>query len=166
MTVDIWEPDINELKKHPGYVPTTQNYKDRPNVVGFQKGKGSGRSLLFNGHVDVIPPGPLSAWEHNPWSGEVENGKLYGRGSSDMKSGLAAMTMALDAIIESGITLKGNVILEYTIDEEFTGNGTLACVQRGYKADCGIVCESSSLKVQPASIGRICARARSIVRRP
>lgn len=110
---------------------------------------------MFNGHVDVIPPGPLDAWRHDPWGGEVEGGRVYGRGASDMKSGLAAMTMALDAIIASAVELKGDVILEYTVDEERSGNGTLACILRGYHADAGISCETSSLRVQPASIGRI-----------
>jgi len=155
LSVDVWEPDINELNKHPAYVPTSNDYKNRPNVVGVKKGKGKGRSLLLNGHVDVIPPGSLDAWTKSPWSAKVENGAIYGRGSSDMKSGLAAMTMALDAVIKSKIALKGDVILEYTVDEELSGNGTLASVLRGYKADAGISCETSSLRVQPASIGRI-----------
>jgi len=155
LSVDVWEPDVNELRKHLGYVPVTNDYKNRPNVVGVKMGKGKGKSLLFNGHVDVIPPGSLDAWRYKPWGGEVKHGRIYGRGSSDMKSGLAAMTMALDAIIKSETELKGDVILEYTVDEELSGNGTLACVLRGYKADAGISCETSSLRVQPASIGRI-----------
>jgi acetylornithine deacetylase len=72
-----------------------------------------------------------------------------------MKSGLAAMTMALDSLIRLDIRLKGDVILEYTMDEELSGNGTLACVMKGYSADAGICCETSSLHVQPACIGRI-----------
>lgn len=155
LSVDVWEPDINELKRHPGYVTVAGNYENRPNVVGIQKGKGDGKSLLLNGHVDVIPPGPLDAWKYHPFSGEIEGNKVYGRGASDMKSGLAAMTMALDAILKSEIRLKGEVILEYTVDEEISGNGTLACILRGYKADAGISCETSSLRVQPASIGRM-----------
>ena len=155
LSVDVWEPDINELKRHPGYVPVAGDYKNRPNVVGIQKGEGDGNSLLLNGHVDVIPPGSLDAWRHNPWSGEIRGGRVYGRGASDMKSGLAAMTMALDAIAKSEIRLKGDVILEYTVDEELSGNGTLSCILRGYKADAGISCETSGLRVQPASIGRI-----------
>jgi acetylornithine deacetylase len=72
-----------------------------------------------------------------------------------MKSGLAAMTCAVEALRDLRITLKGDVFLEYTVDEEATGNGTLACVQRGYRADAGICCETSSLHVQPACIGRM-----------
>lgn len=72
-----------------------------------------------------------------------------------MKSGAAAMTMALRALQQSGIRLRGDVTAEYVMDEELTGNGTLACVLRGYYADAGICCETSSMCVQPASIGRI-----------
>ncbi|WP_333686418.1 M20/M25/M40 family metallo-hydrolase, partial [Mitsuokella jalaludinii] len=82
-------------------------------------------------------------------------GKMYGRGTSDMKSGAAAMTMAIRAIQACGIRLKGDLIVEYVMDEELTGNGTLACVMKGYKADAGICCETSSMCVQPGSIGRI-----------
>jgi len=155
LKVDIWEPDLKMLKKHPAYLPSEQGYKDRPNVVGIYKGIGRGRSLLFNGHVDVIPPGPLESWELLPWGGQIQKNRLYGRGASDMKSGLAAMTMAVDVLLRLNVKLKGDVILEYTVDEEATGNGTLACVVRGYKADGGICCETSSLHVQPACIGRI-----------
>ena len=152
--VDVWEPDLEELKKHPGYVPVTAGYRDRPNVVGVYKGSGGGRSLLFNGHVDVIPVEPLSAWDRSPW-GEVEGEKVYGRGSSDMKSGLASLTMALKAVLDLGVHLKGDVTSEYVVDEELSGNGTLACILRGYRADGGISCETSNLNVQPACIGRI-----------
>ena len=155
LEVDMWEPDHEELKKHPAYVNVESGYTKRPNVVGIHKGVGEGRSLLFNGHVDVIPPGPADAWSYGPFSAETHDGRLYGRGASDMKSGLAAMTMALDSLIKAGIRLKGDVILEYTMDEELSGNGTLACVMKGYKADAGICCETSSLHVQPACIGRI-----------
>jgi acetylornithine deacetylase len=155
LQVDMWEPDHEALKKHPAYLHSEKGYQGRPNVVGIYKGTGKGRSLLFNGHVDVIPPGPLEAWEHPPWAGEIQENRLYGRGASDMKSGLAAMTMALEALIQLNVKLKGDVILEYTMDEEATGNGTLACVVKGYRADAGICCETSSLHVQPACIGRI-----------
>jgi len=155
LIVDMWEPDHEELKKHPAYVPVERGYMDRPNVVGIYKGTANGKSLLFNGHVDVITPGSLDAWGHQPWAGDIEGDRLYGRGASDMKSGLVAMTMALDSLIRLNIRLKGDVILEYTVDEEQSGNGTLACVMKGYRADAGICCETSSLHVQPACIGRV-----------
>lgn len=153
--VDVFEPDLEELQKHPAFVKPQQGYKDRPNVVGVLKGSGEGKSLLFNGHIDVIPAGAPDNWQHDPWGAEISNGKMYGRGTSDMKSGAAAMTMAVAAVRGSGIRLKGDIISEYVVDEELTGNGTLACVMKGYKADAGICCETSSMCVQPGSIGRI-----------
>ena len=155
LEVDLWEPDHEELKKHPAYVAVERGYEKRPNLVGICRGEGGGKSLLFNGHVDVIPSGPPDAWSFDPFSAETQDNRIYGRGSSDMKSGLAAMTTALESLIQTGIRLKGDVILEYVMDEELSGNGTLACVMRGYQADAGICCETSSLHVQPACIGRI-----------
>ena len=155
LAVDLFVPSLEELQKHPAYVAPAQPYEGRPDVVGTLKGAGGGRSLLFNGHIDVIPEGSLDNWQHDPWSADIADGKMYGRGTSDMKSGAAAMTMAIRAIQACGIRLKGDLIVEYVMDEELTGNGTLACVMKGYKADAGICCETSSMCVQPGSIGRI-----------
>lgn len=152
---DVFVPSVQELEKHPAYVKSAPDYAGRPNVVGTLKGAGDGRSLLFNGHIDVIPEGAAENWEHGPWSADLCDGKIYGRGTADMKSGVAAMTMAVRAVQACGLKLKGDVTLEYVMDEELSGNGTLACVMKGYKADAGICCETSSMKVQPGSIGRI-----------
>ncbi len=70
-----------------------------------------------------------------------------------MKSGLASMTMAVEALLRSGLKTKGDVILEYVVDEEYSGNGTLSCIQRGFKADAGISCEAGDLEIQPATTG-------------
>ncbi len=153
--VDVFEPEWEALKRHPAYIPVPRDYRGRPNVVATLKGRGGGRSLLLNGHVDVIPAAAQDAWQHGPWSADLVDGRVYGRGASDMKAGLAAMTMAVEAIVRSGVELAGDVILEYVVDEELSGHGTLACVMRGYRAESGICCETSSMKVQPGSIGRI-----------
>jgi acetylornithine deacetylase len=155
LEVDVWEPDWEELRAHPAYVPVTRDYHGRPNVVARLPGRGGGRSLLLNGHVDTIPAGAAGGWMADPYSGEIRRGRLYGRGASDMKSGLAAMTAAVEAVARSGTRLRGDVIVEYTVDEELSGNGTLAAVLRGYRGDAGVCCETSSMHVQPASIGRI-----------
>jgi acetylornithine deacetylase len=155
LEVDMWVPDLDTIKNHPAYVVPDKSYTNRPNVVGVLKGTGQGRSLLFNGHVDVIPEGPEEAWLKSPFGAEIEDGRLYGRGASDMKSGLAAMTMAVESLLQLGLKPRGDVILEYVMDEEQTGNGTLAAVMRGYQADAGICCETSSMHVQPACLGRV-----------
>ena len=102
--VDMWETDWDELKnaksKTTGqslyvpvetWIPDYKGLKNRPNVVGVQRGKGDGRSLLLNGHIDVVPPGAVEKWKHDPWGAHIEDGLLYGRGAVDMKAGVAAM---------------------------------------------------------------------------
>jgi acetylornithine deacetylase len=156
LRVDQFEPDLAALQQHPGYIPVDGlDFRGRPNVVGIYRGTGGGRSLLFNGHVDTIPLEPIQAWTHGPLSGEVHGGKIFGRGAADMKGGLAAMTMAVHILLEAGIRPRGDILLEYVVDEELTGYGTLACILRGYRSDGGISLETSDLCVQPACIGRL-----------
>ena len=118
-------------------------YKGRPNVVGIKKGQGGGCSLILNGHIDVVTVGDSNDWIYGPFSAHIENRRLYGRGACDMKGGLIAMTAALEAIIRSGIRLDGDVILQSVVNEEHSGNGTMACVARGYTADAAICAEPS-----------------------
>jgi len=135
------------------WMPDYQGFKNRPNVVGVLKGSGGGRSLLLNGHVDVVPPGPREKWTHDPWGAEIDGGKLYGRGAEDMKAGAAAMVIALDCIASAGVRLKGDIIVESVIDEETGGNGTLACLLRGYRADAGIFTEPTDMEIHIQTSG-------------
>src|SRR5215467_3884031 len=154
LEVDMWETDWEALKKHPAYIPVDRGYEGRPNIVATWKGTGGGRSLLLNGHTDVIPVGG-GGWTDDPWSATVKNGRIYGRGSCDMKSGVAGHVLAVQYLKELGLTPKGDVMINIVIDEEVSGHGTLDTVIRGYKADAGISGETSDLAVQPACIGRI-----------
>jgi acetylornithine deacetylase len=155
LDVDMWETDWEELKKHPGYRPVDRGYEGRPNIVATWKGAGGGRSLLLNGHTDVIPVGGGEGWSDNPWSATIKNGRMYGRGTADMKSGVASHIMAVECLKGAGMKPKGDVYINVVIDEEVSGHGTLDTVIRGYKADAGISGETSDLAVQPACIGRI-----------
>lgn len=155
LDVDMWETDWEELKKHPGYRPVDRGYENRPNIVATWKGQGGGRSLLLNGHTDVIPVGNGEGWSDNPWSAAIKDGRVYGRGSCDMKSGVASHILAVQFLQAAGMKLKGDVYINVVIDEEVSGHGTLDTVIRGYKADAGISGETSDLAVQPACIGRI-----------
>lgn len=155
LDVDMWETDWEELKKHPGYRPVDRGYEGRPNIVATRKGTGGGRSLLLNGHTDVIPVGNGEGWSDDPWSAAIKDGRIYGRGSCDMKSGVASHILAVQYLKEAGIDLKGDVYINVVIDEEVSGHGTLDTVIRGYTADAGISGETSDLAVQPACIGRI-----------
>jgi acetylornithine deacetylase len=156
MDIDVWEPDLGELRKDPWFMnyPLLERvgYYGRPVLVGVYKGAGGGRSLMLQGHIDVVPVGDRP-WKYGPWSGTIDGDRLYGRGSSDMKSGMAAMIMAFDCVQSAGIRLKGDVIIESVIDEELGGNGALACVQRGYKADAAIIPEPTGCHITAACEG-------------
>jgi acetylornithine deacetylase/succinyl-diaminopimelate desuccinylase family protein len=132
----------------------------RDNAVGRIRGTGGGRSLIFNGHMDVVPPGPAGDWsDGDPWSGRISGGRLWGRGASDMKAGLIAQAMAARALRDAGIRLAGDLILEAVVGEEMMEHelGTTACVERGYRADAAVVSEPSGppsqLAVCPVSPG-------------
>src|SRR5690348_13336425 len=86
--VELFEPGVEEFREHPLYRPN-QTFEGRPVLWARLAGTGGGRSLLFNGHYDTVVAEPLDEWTHGPWSGEVVDGRLYGRGSCDMKGGIA-----------------------------------------------------------------------------
>lgn len=131
----------------------------RHNLVGVYKGQGGGKSLLFNGHVDVVPPGDSEWKDGDPFSGKVENGYIYGRGSVDMKGGNAAAVFALKALLKTGFKPKGDVIIQHVAGEECkaTEVGTGACLDKGYLADAAIVmeptCSATPFEINTASSG-------------
>ena len=116
----------------------------RPNLVGTMTGAGGGRSLAINGHIDVVPAGNHADWAHDPYSGDVENGRIWGRGANDMKGGVGAMLFAALVLKRLGIRLKGDLFLESVIDEETGGPGTLATIERGYRPDFALVVEPTA----------------------
>ena len=148
----IYLKDVPGLKDHSAYL-TGRNYKNRPNVAAAYKGSGKGRSLLLSGHIDTMPAGN-GKWKHAPFSADIEDGKLYGRGAFDMKAGLSSMMMAIRILKDLSIRLKGNLLFESVVDEEHAGcNGTLANRLIGHNADAAILAEPSSLDIYPAHKG-------------
>lgn len=148
----LFEPDNEAIKTWKDFNPG-HHYENRPNLVGIAKGEGGGRSLILNGHIDVVPLDDIAKWKYHPLKGIVEDGKLYGRGAADMKSGVAAMALATRYVQEVYGKLKGDVIIEAVVDEEGGGNGTLSCIEQGYTADAAIVTEPTSLQILCASRG-------------
>ncbi|MCC7272598.1 MAG: M20/M25/M40 family metallo-hydrolase, partial [Alphaproteobacteria bacterium] len=120
------------------------NYRDRPNVVGLFRGTGGGRSLILNGHVDTVTIEPTGEWTKDPFGAEIADGRMYGRGTSDMKGGLMAALMALTYLHEAGLTPRGDVVFQSVVNEEHAGNGTLDLVRRGWRADAAIVLEPTN----------------------
>jgi acetylornithine deacetylase len=153
LEVDMWNPDGEELGKHPYFCASRTNFSSSPNLVGIWRGKGNGRSLVLNGHIDVVPEGDLNQWDDHPYSGKIINGKLYGRGSTDMKGGNLSLLLAIQALKETGTTLKGDLFFHSVIEEESGGAGTLAAVLRGYTADAAIIPEPTNMKIFPAQQG-------------
>lgn len=120
------------------------NYRGRPNVVGTLEGSGGGRSLILNGHIDTVTLEPVGDWTREPFGAQIEDGLMYGRGTSDMKGGLMAALMALTYLREAGVSLPGDVVFQSVVNEEHAGNGTLDLVCRGYTADAAIVLEPTN----------------------
>jgi len=151
-STDIFTPlDVAGIEEHPYFVPG-RDYINRPNVVATLKGNGSGKSLIISGHIDVCAKEPM-IWKHDPFGAEIENGRIYGRGSLDMKGGLAAGIIAMKVLFEAGVKLNGSLYLESVVDEEGSGAGSLSCILRGYRADAVIIPEPTNMKVCPASMG-------------
>jgi len=146
---DICEtvPVPESIVDDPDYAFTLDDrpYAGRPNVRAVMKGDGSGKSVIMNAHVDVVPP---SDGHDRPFDPYIKDGMLYGRGAIDDKGMVAVMWMLFKAMRTLGIKPKGDIILHIVIEEETGGNGTLALVRRGEDADC-------CLNLEGCGLGRI-----------
>ena len=158
LDVDRWEATPEEVAPYLDHVGEQKTYASRPNLVGMRPGRGGGRSILLNGHVDTVEPGDPAAWSRDPFSGEVEGDLLYGRGSCDMKGGLVTHLLALDALADLGVELSGDVSVAATVGEEDGGLGALSTILRGYRADAALITEPTSLALVPAHCGSLVFR--------
>ena len=156
--IDLWEPDIERLSHYPFYIKG-QSFKNRPILAAKLKGVGGGRSMILNAHVDVVPTEEASRWKHEPWGGEVAGGKVFGRGSCDMKGGAAAIIATAEILNELGLKLQGDLIIETVLDEEINGMGTVTCIEKGHTAQAAIIPEPSNLDLWIATRGLLWARA-------
>lgn len=151
METDVWELD-ESLKEQPEAGDSGVPFAGRPNVAGTVKGSAGWRSLILNGHIDVVSPEPVSAWTYDPWGAEIVDGRMYGRGALDMKSGVAINLILPRLLRDLGIQLKGDLIVQSVIEEECTGNGALAASLR-YKADAALVTEPGGGTFTNAHVG-------------
>jgi len=154
--IDRWQIDLAEIRHLPGFSPVLGLYEDAVNVVGTHRARtGRGRSLILNGHIDVVPAGPADMWDSPPFEPRVADGWLYGRGGGDMKAGLTSNLFALDALAACGLAPAGDVFYQSVVEEECTGNGALACLARGYTADAALIPEPFAEKLVMAQLGVI-----------
>jgi acetylornithine deacetylase len=157
--IDVWEADATKLDAPPGSgVDKRRDLRNMPILVGRLPGVGEGRSLILNGHYDVVPLGVRESWTRDPFAGEVADGKIYGRGTNDMKGGIAAMLKALEFIHRAGFALEGDILAQIVPDEEASCMGTLAACQRGYTADAAIIPEPTNMRVGTAVRGSMGGR--------
>ena len=130
-------------------------------VVGTYRAKNpTGRSLIMQGHIDVVPEGPEDMWTHPPFAGVIRDGWLYGRGANDMKAGVSCMISAMDALREAGLQPAADVYLQTVTEEESTGNGALATLLRGYRADAVLIPEPTGHTITRAHTGTLWFRLR------
>ena len=143
-----------DLKDLPGYSPSVGQWERHDNVVAIHRPvKASGRSLILNGHIDVVPIGAEELWSRPPFDPVVRDGRLYGRGSGDMKAGIAAYVTAFRALKSIDLQPAAPVFMQSVVEEECTGNGALACLHRGYKADAAIIPEPFGHSILKAQVG-------------
>nr|WP_309100338.1 ArgE/DapE family deacylase [Fredinandcohnia onubensis] len=151
---DISLDELEEFRGQPGFIPgftDKQSFENRPNIIACLPGNNSSnsKSIILTGHSDVVAADNINEWLHPPFDAVVENGVLHGRGSVDMLSGLASMVMAIEAIIEAGVELDGDVWFGSCVCEEAGGTGFLAISnylkKNNIKIDAGIMGEPTDL---------------------
>ena len=128
-----------------------------PTLIATQDSGRPGKTLLLNDHLDMVPPGPLENWTHPPYAADVADGRVYGRGTIDTKSGVTTMLMATRALINSGLPINGKLVLAFSCDEEVAGDLGIKYLQKlgRLKADLALVTEPTTMKVELGTKGRL-----------
>lgn len=152
--------EVDRIRNHPGFSPVDWPLDGKRNVVGIHEpGESAGRSLIFNGHIDVVSPEPVAMWSSPPFEPRVveneEDGEawMYGRGAGDMKGGSIAYLWALAALGDLGHAPASKVVCQSPVEEECTGNGALDLLERGYTADACIIPEPFAETILARQVG-------------
>jgi len=154
--VDDWTIKLDDISALPDFGPIETDFSRARTVVGTLRPEHeTGRSLILQGHCDVVPPGPSDMWETPPFIPARKDGWIYGRGAGDMKSGTIAALYAVDAVRAAGLTLRGRIHFQSVIEEESTGAGALSTLQRGYRADCALLPEPTGQQLTDVCVGVI-----------
>jgi len=156
LAMDRWAIEVADIESHPDFSPVKADYTNAINVVGTHRPRQeTGKSLILNGHVDVVPVGPLDMWTRPPFEPWRDGDWLYGRGGADMKAGLVANIAALDALKSIGYQPAATVHVQSVTEEECTGNGALSALIRGYRAQAAVIPEPEDDKLIRANVGVI-----------
>ncbi len=165
--VDDWTIALADLEHLAGFGPIMGDFSRARSVVGtHQPVETKGRSLILQGHLDVVPTGPVDMWTTPPFAPVIKEGWMHGRGAGDMKAGTVAALFALDALKSAGFEPAARVHFQSVIEEESTGLGALSTLQRGYRADVAVLPEPSDFYINRAQIGvlwfRLAVRGRPV----
>jgi acetylornithine deacetylase len=154
LAMERFAMDRAALARHEGAGAWDEDHSEAPLVVGTHRPREeTGRSLILQSHLDVVPTGPADMWERPPFDPVVEGRWLYGRGSADMKAGAAANLACLDALRRIGLQPAATVIVQSVVEEESTGDGALMTHLRGYRADAVLIPEPEDEKLVRANVG-------------
>ena len=145
--------DAAALRAHPAVAPFSWDVSGKRNVVAVWGEARGGRSLILNGHIDVVSAAPEAAWRTAPFRASRDGEWLYGRGAGDMKAGLAAMVGAVRGLRRLGLEPDAPVRLQSVVEEECGGNGALACLLAGYTADAAVVVEPFGNAITVSQVG-------------
>lgn len=152
--MDRFKMDRAAIEAHPGGSKYSEGHSDAPIVVGIHRPRiETGRSLILQSHLDVVPEGPHDMWDDPPFSGKIEGDWMFGRGAGDMKAGAAANIFALDALRRIGLQPAATVYVQSVVEEESTGNGALQTYLQGYTADAVLIPEPMDEMLVRANIG-------------
>jgi acetylornithine deacetylase len=147
------QPDADALSRNPLAGHMTMPYEGRTCVVARLPGSNAGKSMHLSGHIDVVPVEADERWVTPPWEPVVVDNRLYGRGAGDMKAGLAAYLLAVEAVLAVVGTPQGDIIFSSVIEEECTGNGMIAVLEAGYQGDATLIGEPSGLRLMYGGVG-------------
>ncbi len=156
LDVDLWTIE-SDITSHHAYCDDGLPV-ERKNLVARWGPVEDTSALILNGHIDVVPPGERERWDADPFHARIHQGALHGRGSCDMKSGLAACCIAVRAVMKLGIEPKRSILVQSVVGEETGGLGTLAAIERGYRADAAVIAEPTSLDMCPVQAGALSFR--------
>jgi acetylornithine deacetylase len=154
--VERLEPDLAAIRADPDW-PGDEMPRDRLPIVLGRLGRPGGRRVVLVGHVDVVPPGDLATWTHDPWAAERIDDRVYGRGAVDMKGGVASILAAVRALVATGLDgrLDGELLIASVPSEEDGGQGMLAAIRAGVTGDAAIITEPTDLEIVIAHAGAI-----------
>jgi acetylornithine deacetylase len=156
--VDRWDIDLAELQEDPWF-PGSEAHRDRAvGVVGATSADGV-PALVLQGHLDVVPPGDPETWGGaDPFSAEIRNGALHGRGSCDMKAGVAANLAVVRTLRAAGVQLERPLAVHCVVGEEDGGLGAFATLRRGHRGEAAVITEPTSARIVTATAGALTFR--------